>query len=146
MALQRVEDINDEFVRIANNVKGFQGIFSQYGSEQDISPAMRRGLDAVISLVIAALFAAASPKSVSRELKLIERAIGSKTERGRARRALEAPGDADKVAIAFKRLGNAIDRFQVRWPSFWLASCPLTGTVARYGSPYGTRCGKHRCQ
>ncbi|KAJ6564870.1 peptidase C14 [Mycena vulgaris] len=95
-SIDRVGDVNDEFVRIANNVRGFQGIFSQYGSEKDISPAMRSSLDAVTS-----------------ELKLIEEAIGSKTKRGRARRALEAPGDVDKIVIAFKRLGNVIDRFQL---------------------------------
>jgi hypothetical protein len=126
MAVQRVGDVNDEFLRIANNVKGFQGIFSQYGAEKDISPAMRNNLDAMTSLVIAALFTPASPNLVSRELKLISEAIGSKTERGRARRTLEAPGDVDKVLIAFKNLGNAIDRFQVCSPSFWLAFCLLT--------------------
>jgi hypothetical protein len=50
---QRVGDVNDEFVRVANNVKGFQGIFSQYASEQEISPAVRSRLDAVISSVVA---------------------------------------------------------------------------------------------
>ncbi|KAJ7803862.1 hypothetical protein B0H14DRAFT_2613010 [Mycena olivaceomarginata] len=106
-SIDRVGDVNDEFVRITNNVKGFQ--------------------------VIAALFAAASPNLVSRELKLVGEAIGTKTERGRARRALEAPGDVDKVVIAFKRFGNVIDRFQVGSPSFWSASGLLTSSVARYG-------------
>jgi hypothetical protein len=55
---------------------------------------------------------------------LIEEAIVSKTERGRTRRTLEAPGDVDKVVIAFKSLGNVIDRFQVCSASFLLASCP----------------------
>jgi hypothetical protein len=136
MALQRVGDINDEFVRITDNLKGFQGIFSQYGSEKDISPAMRSSLDAVTSSAIAALSTAASPNLVSRELKLIEEAIGSKTERGRAKHALEVPGDVDKVVIAFKRFSNVINRLQVGSPSFWLASRLLTGTVVRYGSPY----------
>ncbi|KAJ7855425.1 hypothetical protein B0H13DRAFT_2577822 [Mycena leptocephala] len=95
-SIDRVGDVNDEFVRIANNVKGFQGIFSQYGAEKDISPAMCNNLDVVTS-----------------ELKLIEGAIGSKTERGRARRAIEAPDDVEKVVIAFKRFGDVIDRFQL---------------------------------
>ncbi|KAJ7854139.1 hypothetical protein B0H14DRAFT_3651292 [Mycena olivaceomarginata] len=111
-SIDRVGDVDDEFVTITDNVKGFQGIFSQYGSEKDISPAMHSSLDAVTSSVIAALSTAASPDQVSRELKLIEEAIGSKTERGRARRALEAPDDVDKVASAFKRLGNMINGFQ----------------------------------
>ncbi|KAF7364767.1 hypothetical protein MVEN_00346600 [Mycena venus] len=88
--------VNDEFVRIANNVKGFQGIFSQYDSEQEISPAMRSRLDAVIS-----------------ELNSIKGAIDSKMKRGQVRRALEAAGDVDKVVIAFKRLGEVINRFQL---------------------------------
>ncbi|KAJ7455674.1 hypothetical protein B0H11DRAFT_2200324, partial [Mycena galericulata] len=48
-SIDRVGDVNDEFVRITNNVKGFQCIFSQYGSEKDISPAMRSSLDAMTS-------------------------------------------------------------------------------------------------
>ncbi|KAF7364761.1 hypothetical protein MVEN_00346000 [Mycena venus] len=94
--IDRVGDVNDEFVRIANNVKGFQGIFSQYDSEQEISPAMRSRLDAVIS-----------------ELNSIKGAIDSKMKRGQVRRALEAAGDVDKVVIAFKRLGEVINRFQL---------------------------------
>ncbi|KAF7364754.1 hypothetical protein MVEN_00345300 [Mycena venus] len=94
--IDRVGDINDEFVRIANNVKGFQGIFSQYTSEQEISPAMRSRLDAVIL-----------------ELNSIKGAIDSKMERGQARRMLEAAGDVDKVVIAFKRLSEVINRFQL---------------------------------
>ncbi|KAJ7924656.1 peptidase C14 [Mycena leptocephala] len=105
-SIDRVGDVDDEFVRITDNVKGFQGIFSQYGSEKDISPAMRSSLDAV-----------------TLELKLIEETI-SKTERGRARRALEAPGDVEKVVIAFKRFGNVIDRFQLdmglRMPNYYM--------------------------
>ncbi|KAJ7796377.1 hypothetical protein B0H14DRAFT_77998 [Mycena olivaceomarginata] len=95
-SIDRVGDVNDEFVRITNSVKGFQGIFSQYDSEKDFSPAMRSSLDAVTS-----------------ELKLIKEAIDSKTQRDRARRALETPGDVDKIMIAFKRFGNVIDRFQL---------------------------------
>lgn len=133
MALQRVGDVNDEFVRIANNVKGFQGIFSQYGAEKDISPAMCKNLDAVTSSVITALSTAASHNLVSRKLKLIEENI---TEYRRERCALEAPGDVEKVVIAFKNFEDAIDRFQVCSLSFSFASGLLTGTVARYGSPY----------
>jgi hypothetical protein len=136
MAFQHVGDVNDEFVRITDNVKGFQGLFSQYGAEKDISPVMRKNLHAMTSSVIAALSTAASPNLVSRGLKLIEETIGSKTERGRARRALEAPGDVEEVLIAFKRFGGVIDRFQVCLLSFWLASGLLTDTIARYGSPY----------
>jgi hypothetical protein len=143
VASQCVGDVNDEFARIADNVKGFQGIFSQYGSEKDISPAMRSSLDAMTSSVIAALSAATSPNLVSRELKLIEGAMGSKTECGRARRAPETPGDVDKIVIAFKRFGNVIDRFQVCSLSFWLASRLLTGTVARDGSPYDQLLHEH---
>ncbi|KAJ7860591.1 hypothetical protein B0H14DRAFT_3134823, partial [Mycena olivaceomarginata] len=94
-SIDRVGGVNVEFMRIANSVRGFQGIFSQYGSEKDISTTMHSNLDAVTS-----------------ELKLIEEAIGSKTESGRARRALEAPGDVDKVVIAFKRFGDVINGFQ----------------------------------
>ncbi|KAJ7440850.1 hypothetical protein B0H11DRAFT_2252667 [Mycena galericulata] len=112
-SIDRVGDVNDEFVRITNNVKGFQCIFSQYGSEKDISPAMRSSLDAMTSSVITSLSTAAPPNLVSRELKLIEEAMSSKTERGLAMRTLEAAGDVDKVVIAFKRLGNVIDRFQL---------------------------------
>ncbi|KAJ7491635.1 hypothetical protein B0H11DRAFT_1911900 [Mycena galericulata] len=109
-SVDRVGDVNNELVRITD--QGFQGIFSQYGSENNISPAMRNSLDTVTSSVIAALSTAASPKLVSRELKLIEEAIGSKTERGRARHALEAPSDVGKIVMAFKRFGDVIDRFQ----------------------------------
>ncbi|KAJ7429866.1 hypothetical protein B0H11DRAFT_1944084 [Mycena galericulata] len=112
-SIDRVGDVNDEFVRITNNVKGFQCIFSQYSSEKDISPAMRSSLDAMTSSVITSLSTAAPPNLVSRELKLIEEAMSSKTERGLAMRTLEAPGDVDKVVVAFKRLGYVIDRFQL---------------------------------
>ncbi|KAF7341547.1 hypothetical protein MVEN_01892400 [Mycena venus] len=95
-SIDRVGDVTDEFVKIANNVQGLQGIFSQYDSEKEISPAMRSSLDAVIS-----------------ELKSIEGAIGSKTERRRARRTPEAPVDVQKVLIAFRRFGDVIDRFQL---------------------------------
>ncbi|KAJ7491540.1 hypothetical protein B0H11DRAFT_2228689 [Mycena galericulata] len=95
-SIDHVGDINDEFVRITDNVKGFQGIFSQYGTENDISPAMRSSLDAA-----------------TLELKLIAQAIGSKTERGRARRGLETPDDVDNIVIAFKRFCNVIDKFQL---------------------------------
>ncbi|KAJ7828824.1 hypothetical protein B0H14DRAFT_3718345 [Mycena olivaceomarginata] len=113
-SIDRVGDVNDEFVRITSNVKGFQGIFSQYASEQEISPAMRSRLDAVISSVVAALSSTAALLNLAlRELNLIKGAIDSKTERGRARRTLEAAGDVDKVVIAFNRLGEVIDRFQL---------------------------------
>ncbi|KAJ7439588.1 hypothetical protein B0H11DRAFT_1934422 [Mycena galericulata] len=94
-ALSAVISIMDS-IDITDWAGGLTGIFSQYGSEQDISPSMRGSLDAVIS-----------------ELKSIEEAIGSKTKGGRARHTLKAPGDVDKVAIAFKRLGIVIDRFQL---------------------------------
>ncbi|KAF7364763.1 hypothetical protein MVEN_00346200 [Mycena venus] len=94
--IDRVGDVNDKFVRIANNVKGFQGIFSQYASEQEISPAMRSRLDAVIL-----------------ELNSVKGAIDSKTERGRLKRTLEAAGDVDKVVIAFEKLNEVINRFQL---------------------------------
>jgi hypothetical protein len=137
MALQHLGDSNDEFFRITDNVKGFQGVFSQYGSETDISPVMRSSLDAVTSSVIANVSTAASPNSVSRELKLIEEAISSETDEGeRVRCALEAPGDVEKAVIAFKRFGNVIDRLQVGSPSFWWASGLLTSSLARYGSPH----------
>ncbi|KAJ7224877.1 hypothetical protein C8J57DRAFT_1148246, partial [Mycena rebaudengoi] len=123
-SIDRVGDVNGEFVRITDNVKGFQGIFLQYGSEKDIPPSMRSSLDAVTSSVIAALSTAASSNLVSRELKLIEEAIGSKTERERAMRALEEPGDVDKVVIVFKRFGNVIDRLQLdmglRTPNYYM--------------------------
>ncbi|KAJ7441363.1 quinon protein alcohol dehydrogenase-like superfamily [Mycena galericulata] len=48
-SIDRVGDVDYEFMRITNNVKGFQGIFSQYGSEEDISPAMCSSLDVVTS-------------------------------------------------------------------------------------------------
>ncbi|KAJ7676166.1 hypothetical protein B0H14DRAFT_3908718, partial [Mycena olivaceomarginata] len=100
------------------------------GAEKDISPAMRNKLDAVTAFVIAALFIAASPNLVSRKLKLLEEAmIGSKAERGRARRAPKALGDVDKVAIAFKRLGNVIHRFQP--------------TPNHYMNIYGSNMGLH---
>jgi hypothetical protein len=137
MALQHLGDVSDEFVRITDNVKGFQGIFSQYDSEKNISPTMHSSLDAVISSAIVALSTAASPNLGSRELKLIEEAISSKTEEGkRVRRALEAPSDLENAVIAFKRFGNVIERLQVGSPSFWLASGLLTSTAAQYGCPH----------
>ncbi|KAJ7430063.1 hypothetical protein B0H11DRAFT_1839265, partial [Mycena galericulata] len=103
-SIDRVGDVDDEFMRITNNVKGFQGIFSQYGSEEDISPAMHSSLDVMTS-----------------ELKLIKEAIASKTERART---VEVPGDVEKVMMAFKRFGDMINRFQLdmglRTPNYYM--------------------------
>jgi hypothetical protein len=130
MNLQHLGDGEDEFVRITDNVKGFQGIFSQYGSQRDISPIMHSSLDAVILSVIVALSTTSSINLVSRGLKSIEEAISSRTEHGQVRRALEAPGDVEEAVFAFKRFGNMVDTFQVGSLSFWWAAGLLNSSVA----------------
>ncbi|KAJ6455013.1 hypothetical protein C8R45DRAFT_944310 [Mycena sanguinolenta] len=95
-SIERVGDVDDEFVGIIGNVKGFQGILSQYGSAKDISPAICTILDAMIS-----------------ELKLIEEAASSKMQPTQLRHILEAPSQVEKVLAAFKRFSNLIDELQV---------------------------------
>ncbi|KAJ6470823.1 hypothetical protein C8R45DRAFT_936997 [Mycena sanguinolenta] len=95
-SIERVGDLDDEFVGIIGNVKGFQGILSQYGSAKDISPAICTILDAMIS-----------------ELKLIEEAASSKMQPTQLRHILEAPGELEKVLAAFKRFSNLIDELRV---------------------------------
>ncbi|KAF7367053.1 hypothetical protein MSAN_00964500 [Mycena sanguinolenta] len=95
-SIEHVSDVNGEFVRTAENVKGFQRIFSQYESEKDISPAMCIALDAITS-----------------ELELIEEAIGSKIQRGQARPILEEPDHVRDIMIAFNRFSNTIDKLQL---------------------------------
>ncbi|KAJ7491551.1 hypothetical protein B0H11DRAFT_2228712 [Mycena galericulata] len=151
-SIDHVGDINDEFVRITDNVKGFQGIFSQYGTENDISPAMRSSLDAATlelkliaqgyrqyhpckmqitwgagpgtpySLCILRMQSEYGVPGPAPHVicilqgwycRYLAQAIGSKTERGRARRGLETPDDVDNIVIAFKRFCNVIDKFQL---------------------------------
>ncbi|KAJ6455030.1 hypothetical protein C8R45DRAFT_944326 [Mycena sanguinolenta] len=95
-SIERVGDVDDEFVGIIGNVKDLQGILSQYGSAKDISPAICTILDAMIS-----------------ELKLIEEAASSKMQLTQLRHILEASGEVEKVLAAFKRFSNLIDELQV---------------------------------
>ncbi|KAJ6455033.1 hypothetical protein C8R45DRAFT_1082609 [Mycena sanguinolenta] len=94
--IDRVGNVNNEFLRISENVKGFQGIFWQYIGGKDITPAVHTRLDALIS-----------------ELKLIEEAIGSKSQTlHKTRHIVEEPGEVEEIMIAFKRFSNIIDKLQ----------------------------------
>ncbi|KAJ6461662.1 hypothetical protein C8R45DRAFT_1108416 [Mycena sanguinolenta] len=95
-SVDRVGDVNNELLRISENVKGFQGIFSQYTRGKDITPAMCTSLDVMIS-----------------ELKLIEEAISSKSlAPDRQTRHIVEPGDVEEIMIAFQRFSNMIDKIQ----------------------------------
>ncbi|KAJ6470826.1 hypothetical protein C8R45DRAFT_1078326, partial [Mycena sanguinolenta] len=95
-SIERIGEGDDEFVGIIGNIKGFQGILSQYGSEKDISPAMHTILDAMTS-----------------ELVLIEGAIRSKMQPRHLRHILEAPSEVNEVLTAFKRFSSLIDKLQL---------------------------------
>ncbi|KAJ6455024.1 hypothetical protein C8R45DRAFT_944321 [Mycena sanguinolenta] len=93
---KRVGNVNNEFLRISENVRGFQGIFSQYIGRKDITPAVHTRLDALIS-----------------ELKLIEEAIGSKSQTPhQTRHIVEEPGEVEEIMNAFQRFSNIIDKLQ----------------------------------
>ncbi|KAF7367037.1 hypothetical protein MSAN_00962900 [Mycena sanguinolenta] len=94
--IEHVGDVNGEFVSTTENVKGFQGFFSQYESEKDISPALHITLDAITS-----------------ELKLIEETISSKIQCGQARPILEEPDHVRDIIIAFNRFSKMIDKLQL---------------------------------
>ncbi|KAJ6462621.1 hypothetical protein C8R45DRAFT_1080674, partial [Mycena sanguinolenta] len=94
--LECVGDGNNEFMRISENVKGFQRIFFQYTRGRDITTAMCTSLDAMIS-----------------ELKLIEEAISSKSlAPHRQTRHIVEPGDVEEIMIAFQMFSNMIDKIQ----------------------------------
>ncbi|KAJ6455247.1 hypothetical protein C8R45DRAFT_1082583, partial [Mycena sanguinolenta] len=94
--LDHVGDGNNEFLRISENIEGFQRIFLQYTRGRDITPAMCTSLDAMIS-----------------ELKLIEKAISSKSRPPhRQTRHIVEPGDVEEIMIAFQRFSNMIDKLQ----------------------------------
>ncbi|KAF7367051.1 hypothetical protein MSAN_00964300 [Mycena sanguinolenta] len=99
-SIKHVGDVNGEFVRTAENVKHFQGIFLQYKSEKDISPAMCITLDAITS-----------------ELELIKEAISSKVQCGQARPILEEPSHVRDIMIAFNSFSNTIDKLRLNTDS-----------------------------
>ncbi|KAF7367054.1 hypothetical protein MSAN_00964600 [Mycena sanguinolenta] len=89
-----VEDGTNELAKFADHLKGFQGIFSQYDSQKDISPAMSRNLDAM-----------------TLELKLIIQALTSKTQRGRGQ-VMHTLGNIKGAMNIFRRLNNIIEELE----------------------------------
>ncbi|KAF8133482.1 hypothetical protein K438DRAFT_1998196 [Mycena galopus ATCC 62051] len=94
-SIERVGDVNGQFVKITESVKGFQRILSQYSPEKDITPAMCLSLDSIIS-----------------ELKLVEESLNSKSLKlhRQTRHIIEVAGDMDEIIIAFERFRNMIDK------------------------------------
>ncbi|OCH88998.1 hypothetical protein OBBRIDRAFT_804986 [Obba rivulosa] len=97
-AMDNVEDARSGFSEIARKIEGFQVILSRYNSEQDIPPDIRRRLDRFVT-----------------ELGSIEKVIKTKTERGAARRAIEALGDIQDIENVFRALATMAEEFKVSY-------------------------------
>ncbi|OCH89024.1 hypothetical protein OBBRIDRAFT_826807, partial [Obba rivulosa] len=95
-AVDNVEDARSGFLEIAHKIEGFQVILSRYNSEQDIPPVIRRRLDYFV-----------------KELDSIEKVIKTKTERGAARRAVEALGDIQDIESVFRVLATMAEEFKL---------------------------------
>ncbi|KAJ6454971.1 hypothetical protein C8R45DRAFT_597186 [Mycena sanguinolenta] len=82
-------DGTNELRKITDNLRGFQGIFSDYDAQKDITSAICHNLDAMAA-----------------ELTLIEQAISPKTQHG--------SGHITKdVMIIFRRLNSMLEKLQL---------------------------------
>ncbi|KAJ6455259.1 hypothetical protein C8R45DRAFT_1036974 [Mycena sanguinolenta] len=84
-----VREGTNELGKITNNLRGFQGIFSQYDSQKDVSSAICRNLDAMAA-----------------ELTLIEQAISPQPQRGSGHLTKD-------VMIIFRRLNSMVEKLQL---------------------------------